>query len=82
MASKMSLLSLGKLLKVDIAYDDAGAFSYVEVNAEFIVKHNPLSKKLELLNRKTRVVHALTSDDISDMLTRRSTFHIQKKDSS
>lgn len=76
---KMSLVSLSKLLKIRITYDNVRVMPYLRINKRYIITEHFLTKELELNNLDTYEWHTLSAAELSDILTFQSTFHLQKE---
>jgi hypothetical protein len=76
---KMSLVSLSKLLKIRIAYDNVRTMPYLRINKKYIVTEHFFTKELELNNLDTYEWHKLSTAELSDILTFQSTFYLQKE---
>lgn len=79
---KMSLLSLSKLLKIRIAYDNVRMLPYLKISKKYIITEHFITKELELNNLDTYEWHKLTPAELSDILTFQSIFHLLKESNS
>lgn len=69
---------MSKLFQIDINNDNIGNIPYLQISKEYVITENFFTGELELNSLKTYEWHILTAEEIADILTNKSIFHLQK----
>lgn len=72
---ELTLLTLSKMLKIDVRCDNIGEVPYLKLNDKYIITEQYLTKELEINNLETYEWQLLSNENITDYLI----FHLTDK---
>lgn len=64
----LTLPTLGKLLKIEIQYDNIGEVPYLRLNEKYIITEHYLTKEIEINDLESYEWQTLSNENITDYL--------------